>query len=194
MRSQKEAKGGLKMDRGNVKKGIGLLFWGNILGLFILIPFVGVFMVIAAFIIELIGLWGLRKEDENYNTAFFLMVIGVIIGLFSGGDGAFSSLMKLLESAASLGATYMICTATSSCVAPYASDVADYCISVRTWYVTCMAISIAINLIVLVFSIIPVLGWIVAALGSVAAVIVAIFQLVASIRYLIMLWKCQGVL
>ena len=47
---------------------------------------------------------------------------------------------------------------------------------------------------VFVFSIIPILGCIVAAIGSVALIVVAIFQLVASIRFLIMLWKCQGVL
>ena len=47
---------------------------------------------------------------------------------------------------------------------------------------------------VFVFSIIPILGFIVAAIGSVALIVVAIFQLVASIRFLIMLWKCQGVL
>ena len=47
---------------------------------------------------------------------------------------------------------------------------------------------------VFVFSIIPILGFIVAAIGSLALIVVAIFQLIASIRFLIMLWKCQGVL
>ena len=45
-----------------------------------------------------------------------------------------------------------------------------------------------------VFSIIPLLGIIVTAVGAIALVVVAIFQLIASIRFLIMLWKCQGVL
>ena len=117
-----------------------------------------------------------------------------MIGLFAGGDGLWGTAMSILHGLATLGATYYICTATEECVSIVSYEVADYCHSVCNWYVTCMVISLAISVVMLVFSIIPVLGFIVAAIGSIALIVVAIFQLIASIRFLIMLWKCQGVL
>ena len=155
------------MDRQKVKSGLGLMFWGNIVALFAVIPILG---VIAA------------------------LVGGIMVGLFVGGDGLWGTAMSILHGLATLGATYYICTATEECVSTVSYEVADYCHSVCNWYVTCMVISLLIEVVMFVFSIIPLLGIIVTAVGAIALVVVAIFQLIASIRFLIMLWKCQGVL
>ena len=174
------------MDRQKVKSGLGLMFWGNIVALFAGIPILGVIAALVGGIMELIAIVNLRKQSENYNNAFWFTIAGIVLGLFTGGDGLWGTAMSILHGLATLGATYYICTATEECVSTVSYEVADYCHSVCNWYVTCM--------VMLVFSIIPILGFIVAAIGSLALIVVAIFQLIASIRFLIMLWKCQGVL
>ena len=180
------------MDRQKVKSGLGLMFWGNIVALFAVIPILGVIAALVGGIMELIAIVNLKAQSDN--NAFWFTIIGIVLGLFAGGDGLWGTAMSILHGLATLGATYYICTATEECVSIVSYEVADYCHSVCNWYVTCMVISLAISVVMLVFSIIPVLGFIVAAIGSLALIVVAIFQLIASIRFLIMLWKCQGVL
>lgn len=182
------------MDRQKVKSGLGLMFWGNIVALFAVIPVVGWFALIAGGIMELVAIANLRKQSEKYSNAFWFTIAGIVLGLFNGGDGLWGTAMSIFHGLATLGATYYICTATEECVSTVSYEVADYCHSVCNWYVICMVISLAISAVMFVFSIIPILGFIVAAIGSVALIVVAIFQLIASIRFLIMLWKCQGVL
>ena len=160
------------MDRQKVKSGLGLMFWGNIVALFAGIPILGVIAALVGGIMELIAIVNLRKQSENYNNAFWFTIIGIVLGLFAGGDGLWGTAMSILHGLATLGATYYICTATEECV----------------------SIVLVIEVVMFVFSIIPLLGIIVTAVGAIALVVVAIFQLIASIRFLIMLWKCQGVL
>lgn len=182
------------MDRQKVKSGLGLMFWGNIVALFAGIPILGVIAALVGGIMELIAIVNLRKQSENYNNAFWFTIAGIVLGLFTGGDGLWGTAMSILHGLATLGATYYICTATEDCVRYVSYEVADYCRSVCNWYVICMVISLVIEVVMFVFSIIPLLGIIVTAVGAIALVVVAIFQLIASIRFLIMIWKCQGVL
>lgn len=182
------------MDRQKVKSGLGLMFWGNIVALFAVIPILGVIAALVGGIMELIAIVNLKAQSEKYNNAFWFTIIGIVLGLFAGGDGLWGTAMSILQGLVTLGATYYICTATEECVSTVSYEVADYCHSVCNWYVTCMVISLLIEVVMFVFSIIPLLGIIVTAVGAIALVVVAIFQLIASIRFLIMLWKCQGVL
>lgn len=182
------------MNRQKVKSSLGLMFWGNIVALFGVIPIVGGIAVLVGGIMELVALVKLRTQSEKYSNAFMLTIIGIVLSLFTGGDGLWGMAMQLLHGLTTLGATYFICTATEEYVRPVSYEVADYCHSVCNWYVVCMVISLAIQAAMFVFSIIPILGFIVAAVGVIALIVVAIFQLIASIRFLIMLWKCQRVL
>ena len=180
------------MDRQKVKSGLGLMFWGNIVALFAVIPILGVIAALVGGIMELIAIVNLRKQSEKYSNAFWLTIIAIILGFFTNGNdgGMWSTAINLLRGLATLGATYYICTATEDCVRYVSYEVADYCRSVCNWYVICMVISLVIEVVMFVFSIIPLLGIIVTAVGAIALVVVAIFQLIASIRFLIMLWKC----
>ena len=183
------------MDRQKVKSGLGLMFWGNIVALFAVIPILGVIAALVGGIMELIAIVNLRKQSEKYNNAFWFTIAGIVLGLFTGGDGLWGTAMSILHGLATLGATYYICTATEECVSIVSYEVADYCHSVCNWYVTCMVISLVIECCdVCIFDNSDYLGIIVTAVGAIALVVVAIFQLIASIRFLIMLWKCQGVL
>ena len=75
------------MDRQKVKSGLGLMFWGNIVVLFAVIPILGVIAALVGGIMELIAIVNLRKQSENYNNAFWFTIAGIVLGLFTGGDG-----------------------------------------------------------------------------------------------------------
>ena len=75
------------MDRQKVKSGLGLMFWGNIVALFAVIPILGVIAALVGGIMELIAIVNLRKQSENYNNAFWFTIAGIVLGLFAGGDG-----------------------------------------------------------------------------------------------------------
>lgn len=182
------------MDRQKVKSGLGLMFWGNIVALFAVIPILGVIAALIGGIMELIAIVKLKAQSEKYNNAFWFSIIGIVLSLFTGVDGFIGASMAIFVGLANIGEIYFFCTATEECVSIVSYEVADYCKSVCNWYVTCMVIAMAISVVMLVFSIIPVLGVIVAAIGSIALIVVSIFKLIASVRFLIMLWKCQGVL
>lgn len=174
------------MDTEKVKSGIGLLFWGNIVALFTFIPLLGLAALVVGTVMEIMGIWKLKDQEENYNTAFLLLIAGFVVGLFAQGDGMFGTVMSWIQSLVSCATTYLICTGCSNCVAFFSRETADYCISVRSWYVICMVISLAVSIV----SVIPLIG----ILAVPAAIVVVILQIIASIRYLIMLWKCNGVL
>ena len=123
------------MDRQKVKSGLGLMFWGNIVALFAVIPILGVIAALVGGIMELIAIVNLRKQSENYNNAFWFTIAGIVLGLFAGGDGLWGTAISILHGLATLGATYYICTATEECVSIVSYEEADYCHSVCNWYV-----------------------------------------------------------
>ena len=71
------------MDRQKVKSGLGLMFWGNIVALFAVIPILGVIAALVGGIMELIAIVNLRKQSENYNNAFWFTIAGIVLGLFA---------------------------------------------------------------------------------------------------------------
>ena len=83
----KISEGGRKMDRQKVKSGLGLMFWGNIVALFAVIPILGVIAALVGGIMELIAIVNLRKQSENYNNAFWFTIIGIVLGLLSSLAG-----------------------------------------------------------------------------------------------------------
>ena len=78
---------GGKMDRQKGKSGLGLMFWGNIVALFAVIPILGVIAALVGGIMELIAIVNLRKQSENYNNAFWFTIIGIVLGLLSSLAG-----------------------------------------------------------------------------------------------------------
>lgn len=68
------------MDRQKVKSGLGLMFWGNIVALFAVIPILGVIAALVGGIMELIAIVNLRKQSENYNNAFGLQLLELCLG------------------------------------------------------------------------------------------------------------------
>ena len=98
------------MDRQKVKSGLGLMFWGNIVALFGVIPILGVIAVLVGGIMELIAIVNLRKQSEKYSNEFWLTIIAIILAFFTNGNdgGMWSTAINLLRGLATLGATYYI--------------------------------------------------------------------------------------
>ena len=69
------------MDRQKVKSGLGLMFWGNIVALFAVIPILGVIAALVGGIMELIAIVNLKAQSEKYNNAFWFTIIGIVLGL-----------------------------------------------------------------------------------------------------------------
>lgn len=174
------------MDTREVREGLELLFWGNILAIAALIPLIGIFFLLAGFVVQMVGLVKLKREDSNYEIAFYLVIAGIIIGFFRGGHGMFATVMQWIGMIVSCAEVYMICTGTEYCVGRYSRQAADSCVSVRAWYVVCTAAAVILGIVAQI----PIIG----ILAVIASIVVAILQLVASIRYLMMLWKCKNVL
>lgn len=173
------------MDRRVVKEGLGLMFWGNIVALFGIIPIAGVVALIIGGVMQVMGIWKIKNQDQNYSMAFVLLIVGIVVGVLSG-DGFFGTLMKWASIVVSCASTYVICTGTANCVGPVSPENGEYCLSVRKQYVLCMVLSLIIS----VLSVIPLIN----ILAAVAGIVVAILELIASIRYLIMLYRCKNVL
>ena len=79
------------MDRQKVKSGLGLMFWGNIVALFAVIPILGGIAVLIGGIMELIAIVKLKAQSEKYNNAFWFSIIGIVLSLFTGVDGFYRS-------------------------------------------------------------------------------------------------------
>ena len=70
------------MDRQKVKSGLGLMFWGNIVALFAVIPILGVIAALVGGIMELIAIVNLKAQSEKYNNAFGLQLYRNCAGPF----------------------------------------------------------------------------------------------------------------
>lgn len=173
------------MDRRVVKEGVGLMFWGQIIAIFSFIPIAGIVALIIGGVMQVLGIWKIKEQDQNYSMAFLLLIVGILVGLFSG-DGIFGTLMSWVGIVVSGASTYVICTGTANCVGPVSPTEGENCLSVRKWYMMCMVLSLVIS----VLGVIPFIN-IIAALAS---IVVLVLEIIASIRYLIMLYRCKNVL
>lgn len=174
------------MDQRKVREGLELLFWGNICAVAAFIPIFGWMMLLAGFVIQLIGLVRLKKQDPYYEFAFYLVIAGIILSFFRSGNGMTATVFGWLGMIVSCAQTYMVCTGTQRCVRFWSPEAADYCASVRLWYVVCTAAALIIDIVAQI-PIIGVVAW-------VMSLLIAVVQIAASVRYLIMLWKCKNVL
>lgn len=97
------------MDRQKVKSGLGLMFWGNIVALFAVIPILGVIAALVGGIMELIAIVNLRKQSENYNNAFWFTIAGIVLGLFAGGDGLWGTAISIPPWPCNIGCNLLLC-------------------------------------------------------------------------------------
>lgn len=172
----------------NAANGMKLMFIGQILTivgtLLIWIPLVGSLIVIAGFVVEIVGLYKASSDDETYRTALMFMAIGVVVNLIAGflEEGILTSLLDVVVAVLSLLAVVQVCTTTSNLLHSVNNDaLAQRGSTVIKLYVVCTVVSIVCD----VLGVIPIVN-VVAGLVSVVA---AIAQLVGYILYLMFLYS-----
>ena len=149
--------------------------------LFVIIPLINLFAVLAALvgaIMSVVGMVKLRNEHPDYMNAVIALVINFIAGLFDGGEGGFSSLMGVISSVAGLFMVYFVIRATNQLLREIGAEAAasagdkawKYQIGATITSIVCSVLSLVLFPLALVFVII--------------SIVVALAALVYYVRYL----------
>lgn len=171
----------------NAANGLRLMFIGEILtivGAVLTVILIGPIISLIGGIMALVGLYRARIDDEGYNTAFMLNIVGIavnIIALFFG-SGFGGSLMDIIKTIISLATLYYVVNTTSNLL--YSMGENDLSARGKTvWSINlvCTIVTVVITLLAYV----PLLNL----LAAVAAVLLLIVQLVGYILYLVFLYK-----
>lgn len=168
--------------------GIYYLFIGQILGLLVFIPFLGILAVPAGFIIALYAIYKLSAISENYKTAFYITIINVIvyvIGLIFN-HGIISAMLNMANTILLFLSVFYICNATAGILQGVDQSLVIRAGLIWKLYGLCMVVTLICSLL----SYIPIIN----ILSSIIAFIITIIQLIASIMYLTFLWQSQKVL
>ena len=171
-----------------VSKGLALLFAGQIIGLFTIIPFGSGILPRVSFSVTIIGFYALSKVNHDYNNAFALvianLVIGILMLIFS--SGFLNDVLSIVSTIIDFLVVYLVCNTTAG----YLSGVNERLVSragfIWRMYLICMIVILACT----VLAMIPFMYLI----AGVIIVITAIVQLVASILYIIFLYQSQKAL
>ena len=179
--------------------GLKLMFIGEIVALFAVVPMVGGLAALAGGIIALVGLIKLRNSDEGYKKALImlaLVVAATIVGsimaavavggtiMSSGGavGGGLPGVLVMSLAALVFGflQTYLVCTTTSGLLRELGRD-SEAAQGDLVWKLN--AVSYAVSIISAIMTYAAV------ALASFLGIISGIVALVAGILYIIFLYK-----
>lgn len=170
----------------NAAAGLKLMFIGQILAvvglLLIWVPLVGSLIVIAGFVVEIVGLYKASGDDEGYRTALMLLAVNVVVNLVAGfmGQGLLASLLSVVGTVLSLLAVIQVCTTTSNLLHSVGSEaLSQRGSTVIKLFLVCTVVSIVCS----VLSAIPVLN----VLAALVSIVAAIAQIVGYILYLMFL-------
>lgn len=170
-------------------KGLFYVFVGQIVSLFTFIPFLGGFVGLAALVISIYGFYTMAKADNDYNTAFIVTIVNLVITLihmFAFKSGAMNLLVTVANTLLSFLVVYYVCTATAALLQGVDDGLVNRAGLIWKMYLVCTVILIVCQIL----SYIPIIN----ILAGIAAFLTAIVQLVASILYLIFLWSSQKTL
>lgn len=170
----------------NAAAGLKLMFIGQILAvvglLLIWVPLVGSLIVIAGFVVEIVGLYKASGDDEGYRTALMLLAVNVVVNLVAGfmGQGLLASLLSVVGTVLSLLAVIQVCTTTANLLHSVGSEaLSQRGSTVIKLFLVCTVVSIVCS----VLSAIPVLN----VLAALVSIVAAIAQIVGYILYLMFL-------
>lgn len=172
-------------------KGLYYVFWGVIAceagSLLSLVPIVGGLLSIIGVACTIYGYLTAAKSDTGYMNAVFcaggmlvVAVIDVLTGLL------FNSLLSAIIVALSLAAVYFMCQTTGQLLESTHPDLTIRARMLWKLYLVCTVVRV----VCLILSAIPLIGLLAGALGWV----VSIVGLIASILYMVFLYKAQKAL
>ena len=165
-------------------RGLYLVFWGQIVGLFAGFPLLGGIAYLASLALTVYGLYLAANSDEGYQTAMYLAMAGIVLGVLGlfWNHGALGSLVGIAQDIVGLMQVYFICGTTSQML----HEIGEHSEADRgtlVWRINLICYLAAIGMSALVFLMAP-LAW-------VLAICTVIALLVAGILFLIFLWNSQ---
>ncbi len=171
-------------------KGLYFLFIGQILGILMLVPVIGMVAMLAGTVCSIYGLYTLSKADADYQTAFMLTIANFAVSLFSvvilNGTGVFAFICNIVSLLVNAAEIYFICSATGRLLRGIDDSVERR--GEMIWRVVWLCTIVEIACALLVY--IPIIN--IAAM--VIQVIILVIQTVISVLYLIFLWQGQKAL
>lgn len=163
-------------------KGLFLVFVGQILNIFALIPIVGAILSVVGLVLTLVGLHSAGQYHPGYKTAFTVSIVSLVISvinIFAVG------LLGIVTAILSLVIVYYICTATAELLSSKGDGMlAEKGLKIWKMYKNCTIVTV----VCLILAFVPILGII----AAIVAFIAAIVLIVAGILYIIFLYKAQA--
>ena len=92
-----------------------VLFSLSSLQLMVMMTMVTVVLTIVSGILNLMGLYQARQDDQGYANAFYLVIATLVVNVLSNllGSGFLSSLLSLVANVLNLAILYLVCATTS---------------------------------------------------------------------------------
>lgn len=174
--------------RRTASSGLLYLFIGEIVGLFVFIPFIGLLVPIAAAVISIYGFYTLSKATPTFNTAFMLTIANLIVSvlgvIFRTGFTGF--VIDVAAVILSFLVVYYVCQGASELLRGISDHLVGRANTIWVLYLICAVIVIICYLL----AIIPFIN----ILAALVSFIMGIVQLIASILYIIFLWSSHKAL
>lgn len=158
----------------------------------LIVPIIGwiacPFLMIAGFVLQFVGPYTARTAHANFQNAFYLSLVALVLGIVSAlvpDEGFLAGLVSIISDALGFVFTYLICTAAGELLAEK-GDAEQAARAELLWKLAagCAVVSILCTLTGWV----PVLG----AVVGVAGVIASIVSFVASILEIIFYYKASN--
>ena len=170
----------------NAANGLRLMLMGQIIliagALLAWVPLVGFLLIVAAPLVELVGVYKAGEDDDNYRAALVFAALAVVINLLAGvfHSGLLNALLDMAGEIVSLLMMFTVCNTTSNLL----HSVGEEALSQRGGtvikiYTACTAISIVCR----VLSIIPIINIAAALVSGIAALV----QVAGYVMYLLFL-------
>ena len=161
----------------NAASGLRLMFIGQILMivgvLLAWVPLVGALLIIAAPIVELVGVYKAGDDDENYRGALVFVALVLVVNFVSGflGEGLLDSLLDVVSEVLGLMVVFSVCNTTSNLLHSIGQEeLSQRGGTVIKIYTACTAISIVCG----VLGIIPIINIAAALVNGISGLVMVV--------------------
>lgn len=177
----------------NAARGLKLMFIGRMLAIASLllfwVPIVGIVLMLAPLVLELIGIYKAGYDDENYRGALVFAVLVLAVNLVSGllGEGILSSVLDMASSVLNLLMVYGVCNTTSNLLHSIGQEsLSQRGGTIVKLYTGCVAVSVVCQAL----GLIPIINIAAALVSGIAGLVLV----VGYVLYLLFLYSSSRVL
>ena len=161
----------------NAANGLRLMFVGQILMivgvLLAWVPLVGALLIIAAPIVELVGVYKAGADDENYRGTLVFVALVLMVNFISGfkGEGFLGSILDMVSEVLNLMVVFSVCNTTSNLLHSIGQEeLSQRGGTVVKIYTACTAISIVCG----VLGIIPIINIAAALVNGISSLVMVV--------------------